>query len=137
MLVLDCSVALAWLLPDESSAYADAAMAALKEEGAMVPPLWIQEVANVLLVAIRRGRIAQDAALEFAEQMNFIGLRLSDQKPEIDHLPWLIEFGAEHGLTAYDASYLLLAIEQDAKLATLDKRLAAVAGVLGLLWQSE
>ncbi len=42
-LVVDASVALAWALPDESSAYADAVLAVAEREGLRVPELWARE----------------------------------------------------------------------------------------------
>ena len=55
--VLDASVAVAWLVDDEISARADAAMIRLEEAGAQVPSLWHLEVRSALLAAERRGRI--------------------------------------------------------------------------------
>jgi hypothetical protein len=49
--VLDCSVALAWVLADEGSAFADGLIDRLVAEGAVVPPVWPLEVGNVLLAA--------------------------------------------------------------------------------------
>jgi predicted nucleic acid-binding protein len=54
-LVVDASVALAWALPDESSAYADAVLAVVERDG--VPELWSREIANGLAVAYLRKRI--------------------------------------------------------------------------------
>ena len=45
-LVVDASVALAWALPDESSAYADAVLVAVEREGLRVPDLWAREIAK-------------------------------------------------------------------------------------------
>lgn len=45
-LVVDASVALAWALPDEISAYADAALAVVEKSVLRVPELWPREVAN-------------------------------------------------------------------------------------------
>src|SRR5271165_1318389 len=56
-LVVDASVALAWALPDESSAYADAVLAVVEREGLRVPELWAREIANGLAVAYQRKRI--------------------------------------------------------------------------------
>ena len=56
-LVVDASVALAWALPDESSAYADAVLAVVEQDGLRVPELWAREVANGLAVAYLRKRI--------------------------------------------------------------------------------
>lgn len=38
--IVDASVALAWALPDESSAYAEAVLAVVEKEGLRVPELW-------------------------------------------------------------------------------------------------
>ena len=56
-LVVDASIALAWALPDESSAYADAVLVVVERHGLRVPNLWPREIANGLAVAHRRGRI--------------------------------------------------------------------------------
>jgi predicted nucleic acid-binding protein len=56
-LVVDASVALAWALPDESSAYADAVLGIVERDGLRVPELWAREVANGLAVAYLRKRI--------------------------------------------------------------------------------
>jgi len=56
-LVVDASVALAWALPDESSAYVEAVLTAAEKEGLRVPELWPREIANGLAVAYLRKRI--------------------------------------------------------------------------------
>lgn len=58
--VLDCSMTMAWVIPDEATAATDRLRDALLETRAFVPALRLIETANVLLVATRRGRIAQD-----------------------------------------------------------------------------
>ena len=55
--VLDCSVAMAWCFGDEADAYSDRVLEELEQGTALVPCLWSLEVANVLLVAERRGRL--------------------------------------------------------------------------------
>ena len=57
--VLDSSVALAWLLPDESSQSTDALANRLEREAAVVPAIWPLEVGNALLMAQRRGRLTE------------------------------------------------------------------------------
>lgn len=49
--VLDSSVALAWLLPDENNEAADALADRLENEAAVVPAIWRLEVDNALLGA--------------------------------------------------------------------------------------
>lgn len=56
-------------------------------------------------------------------------LRLVDQEGREDAIGYIV---SRTGLTFYDAAYLQLAIDEDARLLTEDKRLAKVAvGVLG------
>lgn len=43
-LVVDASIALAWGLPDESSAYAEAVLAVVEREGMRVPEIWAREI---------------------------------------------------------------------------------------------
>ena len=59
MLVLDASVAVAWLLVEESSPRADALLDDERCWPAVVPMLWWWEVANVLCGAERHGRISE------------------------------------------------------------------------------
>ncbi|MES0101937.1 hypothetical protein NKK47_34415 [Mesorhizobium sp. M0019] len=44
----------------------------------------------------------------------------------------IIELATAHGLSAYDAAYLALAIETALPLATLDRKLAVAAGGQGI-----
>ena len=46
--VLDASISAVWALADESSPLADIAADRLKNENALVPPLWWYEVRNLL-----------------------------------------------------------------------------------------
>jgi hypothetical protein len=55
-LVVDASIALAWALPDESSAYAEAALTVVEQNGLRVPEIWPREIANGLAVAYLRKR---------------------------------------------------------------------------------
>ncbi len=53
--VLDCSVTVSWLMPDE---YFDSNLLnQVVERGAVVPSLWSLEIGNVLLIAERKKRI--------------------------------------------------------------------------------
>jgi len=57
--VLDCSVSISWIFSDEHSEYAEAVLSLLEYQQAIVPSIWLLEIANVLLVGERRGRITQ------------------------------------------------------------------------------
>ena len=126
--VLDCSVALAWLLPDEQSKQADAWADRLQHDTALVPAIWGLEVSNALLTAVRRKRIRRsdmDQAIEFLGALPI----------EIDALAALHDvllLAHQSGLTTYDASYLELARRRGVPLATLDAQLHKAGLKLGL-----
>ena len=126
--ILDCSVALAWLLPDEQSAQADAWADRLQHETALVPAIWGLEVGNALLTAVRRKRIRRsdmDQAIEFLGALPI----------EIDALAAphdVLLLAHQSGLTTYGASYLELARRRAAPLATLDVQLHKASLKLGL-----
>lgn len=58
--VLDCSLALAWALPDEMSRRADRFLAHVARTSRFwVPALWWYELSNALLLAQRRHRLGE------------------------------------------------------------------------------
>src|SRR5690606_33001269 len=68
--VLDCSVAMTWCFEDEACAYGDKALDQLAAGAtAVVPQLWLSEVANVLLVAERRHRLTKRKADAFVARL--------------------------------------------------------------------
>lgn len=125
--VVDSSVALAWGLPDETSPKAEQQfLESLADDILWVPALWWYEIANALVVAQRRLRITE------ADRFNLLDLygRLplhTDAHLARETLGRLQALAVEHGLSAYDAAYLELAIRKAAVLATLDQRLMNVA----------
>ena len=88
----------------------------------LAPTLIDYELANVALVKSRRA--PADAAAIAMALGAATGLRMARHK--VDALEAL-DLGRRTGLTAYDASYLWLALAHDAELVTLDRKLAAAA----------
>ena len=123
--VADASVAAAWVLPDKEAAIADLALERLGEETAKVPDVFWHELRNLLLSAERRRRI--DARHADVSMARLRRLRIR-RAVEADDLA-VMALARTHCLTAYDASYLALAIREGCALASLDRRLneAAVA----------
>ena len=122
--VLDCSVALAWVLPDEGSDFADGLLDRLVAEGAVVPPVWPLEVGNVLLAALRQRRVRQTEFEPIIERLACLPIEIDISAT--DHaLAGVVVLAGQHSLTTYDASYLDLAQRRHLPLATLDKRLRA------------
>lgn len=133
--VLDASVALAWFVDSPVPSYAaqvrDAMVSGKK---ALVPSLWVLEMANGLLMAERRGKLT---AAEVDYGLSRLEI-VAAQAIEVDAaaVPTIREaFAAAayaHQLTAYDATYLELARREGLPLATLDKSLRVAAGKAGI-----
>ena len=130
-LVVDASIAGGWFIRDETSEYADATLRMVTDHGAHVPSLWLCEVANLLAVAERRERATADvvtAALRYLAALDVV----VDVPRGLAGSPALTYLAREHGLTAYDAAYLELAMRTRSMLATRDgdlRRAAQRAGV--------
>ena len=127
-MVIDASVAIAWLLEDENEPDATALLSVLDEQGAIVPQLWHLETRNALLRAERRRRINHDQIVERLGYLSTLPIH-TDQQPDYDAA---MQFARTHNLTFYDALYLELAIRRDAQLATLDSALSQAADAEGL-----
>jgi predicted nucleic acid-binding protein len=120
--VVDASIAAAWLLPEEDSDAAEAVIMALSGRPP-VPSLFWHEARNILVMAQRRGRIV--AGEPAAAMGRLRRLPLEDAGAGADGA--VLALTITHGLTAYDAAYLALAQERGLPLATLDQKLAQAA----------
>ncbi len=128
--VLDCSVAISWLIDDERSAQTDSLLERLQEEKAFIPALWHLEIGNVLIQAERRRRLSPqqtDTALRLLESLPLETVPLEPRE-----LPALMALAREQKLTVYDACYLHLAQQKKRPLATLDRELRTAAARLGV-----
>lgn len=126
--VLDASVTACWCFPDEQSAVADAAMDRLLDDEATAPALWLIELRNILVVNEWRKRIEPDDADAFLRDLARLPIRI---RRDIDERA-LLELARKHRLTAYDATYLDLAVRTGAAVATLDRSLAEAVRAEGL-----
>ncbi|MER8548144.1 type II toxin-antitoxin system VapC family toxin [Mesorhizobium sp. M1169] len=122
ILVLDASFAAAWLLPEQHSEAAETLVAGLRGQSP-VPSLFWHEARSIVLTAERRGRIVPGESI--AAMARLRRLPLEDAGAGRDGA--IIELATGHGLSAYDAAYLALAIETALPLATLDRKLAVAA----------
>jgi predicted nucleic acid-binding protein len=124
-IVLDSSVALAFLLDEESSPAIRATVRRWVHRGERfaVPSLFWLEVVNVLG---RVRRLPGKVVIEGVFHLEDLGI--ATVEPDRVQLMLTIGRVERHGLTAYDASYLALAHSLSAPLATIDRRLAEAAG---------
>ena len=129
--VVDASLCLGWYLKDEEDrAYNLEVLAALHENDAIVPLLWAYEVANGLVMAHRRNRIALEDLTEIIQSLNALPITVDPQDSNaVLQLPAL---ALKYHLTAYDAAYLELALRLGLPIATKDdalKRAMASCGI--------
>lgn len=107
--IIDASLVMNWYLMDEQDrAYSISVFASLGQREILVPSLWIYEIANVLLVAQRRGRISAERIQFVLETVTDFNLRVDEVAPE--SALRLSSLALQHGLTVYDAAYLDLAL---------------------------
>ncbi len=127
-LVVDASIAAIWFLPDEKDGRADNILDRLNHESALVLSLFWFEIRNILIKAHKRSRL-DEAGLRRAI-MHLRNLPLVDQGSGSDGL--ILSLCLKEGLTAYDASYLALAMEKDIPIVTADHALEAAAARNGV-----
>jgi predicted nucleic acid-binding protein len=123
--VLDASVVLTWCFPDENAALAEHVAHRFKRgDTALAPSFWPHEVLNALLAGEKRKRISKEMMQSFLDDLTMLPVTLEQSQAGIvfDRIHSL---SRKHGLTAYDAAYLDLAIENGLALATLDEALVS------------
>ncbi len=121
--VLDASVVMAWCFPDENATVAQHVAGMFKRgDTAVAPAFWPHEVLNALLVGEKRKRISKELVRSFLDDLAMLPIVLEQFSAGIvfDRIQHL---SREHGLTAYDAAYLDLALNTGLPLATLDEDL--------------
>lgn len=125
-LVLDSSVALAWVYADETSDAVLGLFERIAADGAWIPGLWRWEIANVLQLNVRRGRHDQNFRDGALSSLALLPVKVD---AEADRQAWsaALQLAGRHGLTVYDASYLEIASRRKIPLATLDRQLRAAA----------
>jgi predicted nucleic acid-binding protein len=124
--VADNSVVMSWCFEDEGDGYAVAVLESLEIAQVFVPAIWPLEVGNVLLVAERKKRLSQAAAVRFLALLGGLPITVEQETPE-RMLKEIVSLAREQGLSTYDASYLDLAMRLGLPLATLDASLAKAA----------
>ncbi len=122
--VLDASVVLTWCFPDENAAMAQHVAGMFKRgDTALAPSFWPHEVLNALLVGEKCKRISKELVRSFLDDLATLPIVL-EQFPARVVFDRIQRLSREHGLTAYDAAYLDLALDRGLPVATLDEDLA-------------
>jgi predicted nucleic acid-binding protein len=130
--VLDASIVLTWCFPDEEAQKAEK----ISEKIALgakptVPAFWRHEVLNALLVGEKRKRLTNELIQTFIEDLE--RLRADIDTPTAETVFQATQgLCRKHGLTAYDAAYLELAMRHRIALATADGALQRAARYEGI-----
>jgi predicted nucleic acid-binding protein len=133
--VVDCSFCAALFLPHEKSVSVKDQFRKFANEETLVPVQFWDEMAELLLTALKRGRFKHADALEinrfltmyhFSTEVFFSG----------DYTDRLLDLAGLYELSVREAAYLELAVRKNAALGTLDGKLKAAclkAGIESLL----
>ena len=125
--VIDASTTLPWCFADEATPATNQLLTRLRTgDEAIVPPHWPLEVANALLIAIRRERISVKDAQQFLDDLEVLPIQI-DTADRSCLRKRTFPLAKQSGLTAYDAAYLELAVRRSLPLATLDGQLREAA----------
>jgi predicted nucleic acid-binding protein len=131
-LVIDASVALAWCFPDEGREETEQILEELRHRKGIVPSIWPLEICNAILSAERRQRVAMADVSRFLGLLNRLSLAV-DTLPAQRSFSNVLPLARAYKLSAYDASYLELAMREGCALATLDGKLREAATASGVV----
>ena len=132
MLVLDVSVAIAWCFEDQASGAMDDLLTQVARDGAIVPPIWMVEVSNVLIQAARRGRLAPDAVQKRLDALDMLPIETDVSGTGTGWRATVLALATAEGLSTYEATYLELAMRRALPLASGDAALRRAAARHGL-----
>jgi predicted nucleic acid-binding protein len=132
LFVLDASIVLTWCFPDEEAQKAEeiSERIALGDK-LVVPAFWRHEVLNALLMGERRKRVTNELIQAFIKDLERLPAEI-DMPAAGTVFHSTQDLCRKHGLTAYDAAYLELAMRQRIALATADDALERAARAEGI-----
>lgn len=132
-LVLDASVVMTWCFPDEASEKA-VEISERIAAGARVsaPAFWRHEILNALLVGEKRKRLTPELTRTFVQDLNRLPIDVDEHATAATVFNTTQSLCRKHGLTAYDAAYLELAMRGGCDLATVDDDLRRAAKSEGI-----
>jgi predicted nucleic acid-binding protein len=124
---------MAWCFAEEATAISEMLLRGLSDlaDSALVPALWLYEVANVTELAVRKERITVERAHAFFESLADLPIEI--ENPSMTQMFLSVRtLASQYRLTAYDASYLELAIRHNLALASSDRALVRAAEAAGV-----
>jgi predicted nucleic acid-binding protein len=134
--IVDASVAVGWVHPAQATTQTAAMLDAVAEGATLeVPALWPLEVANALVVLVRRRKLTENERQMALGWLRGLPLRLDHEMASLA-FSRLSELAAVHQLSVYDAAYLDLAERRKLALGCKDGPLRKAARQSGVrLWE--
>ena len=133
--VADASVAIGWIHPGQATKEAVGMLVAMAEGSSVeVPAIWPLEVANALIVLVRRRKLTDEERVAGLGWMHALPVKVDHDMTALAFTT-LSELATTHALSVYDAAYLELARRRKLPLACADGPLKAAARRIGVsLW---
>jgi predicted nucleic acid-binding protein len=122
-----------WLVDDGSPSdrrYVNRVLNSIQEinQQVLVPYIWVYESAFVVNYYVGEGALSTVQAASHLKALYDLCTVAIDREPPAT----LFDFSRAHGVSAYDAAYLIMALSQGSKIATLDKKMRHVARKLDI-----
>jgi predicted nucleic acid-binding protein len=124
--VLDASATAAWIHVDEVTPALDQVFMELTASAAWVPELWRLEVANLLVMNVRKRRYDAASRDRYLQILDELPIQIDSHTGQ-NAWTRTLQLAEQHRLTVYDAAYLELAIRLSLPLITLDAELRDAA----------
>jgi predicted nucleic acid-binding protein len=132
VIVVDNSALLPLFLSDEADDYAQRVIAqAAVGETLIAPVLCLLEFGNGILKAVRKSRVTEAEAAFAHRKLAMLPIDFRDSTGALQ-LPLIHVLAQRRQLSFYDGSYLALALNEGARLASLDEPLKAAAKAEGV-----
>jgi len=130
-LVADANAALGTVLPGHDEKVAEAFLNHIGSGDAVcVPPLWLLETLNVLLVRERRKKLDASERDQAIACIHGYPIRVNEESTA--HIAEIQRLATKHSLSSYDAAYLELTLRLKCPLLSADGSLCAAAQAEGV-----
>jgi predicted nucleic acid-binding protein len=133
-IILDVSATIAWLKDRDDPSEAVQAikiLQATEAQEAIVPSLWYTEVTNCILMIERYAAVQPNTIIRFLQLVETLPINVDHASPSAVQSSYLL-LARLYNLTAYDATYLELALRTKCTLATFDRKLVTAARSAGV-----
>jgi predicted nucleic acid-binding protein len=130
LIVVDASFIIAHVLGEDAAIEQADLITTLRQGKLIAPAHWPAEISNALITNVRRKRISlEDVGLILHELAAY---DIEVRQAFAGEAARLVAISSEQNLTAYDAAYVILAMDLKASIATLDKAMRQAALRLNL-----